>query len=38
MTQELAKIKLDTRPLYVRAERALSQLLSASDPGEQLPP
>ena len=38
MTQELAKIKLDTRPLYVRAERALSQLLNASDPGEQLPP
>lgn len=38
MATEPAKIKLDTRPLYVRAERALSQLLSSSEPGQQLPP
>ena len=38
MTQEPTRIKLDTLPLYVRAERALSQLLGASDPGQQLPP
>ncbi len=38
MTQELTRIKLDARPLYIQAERALSQLLSSSDPGQQLPP
>jgi|GEM_PF-52848 len=38
MTQELSRIKLETPPLYVRAEQALSRLLSTSVPGQQLPP
>jgi GntR family transcriptional regulator len=32
------KIKLDNRPLYQRAEEALSQLLETCSPGDQLPP
>ncbi len=32
------KVKLDTRPLYVRTEEALSKLLAAYEPGDQLPP
>jgi GntR family transcriptional regulator len=32
------KVRLDTRPLYVRTEEALSDLLAAYNPGEQLPP
>ncbi|MDY7040854.1 MAG: GntR family transcriptional regulator [Chloroflexota bacterium] len=32
------KVRLDTRPLYVRTEEALSELLAAYEPGDQLPP
>jgi len=32
------KVRLDTRPLYVRTEEALSKLLVAYNPGDQLPP
>lgn len=32
------KVRLDTRPLYVRTEEALCQLLAAYNHGDQLPP
>jgi GntR family transcriptional regulator len=32
------KLRLDNRPLYVRAEEALRELLGSYQPGDQLPP